>query len=130
MRPAIFYYDGDCGFCAAAVGVLRRLDWFRRVRWADFRVAAALPARAPAARLADEACLDDGGARPQWGFYAFRGLTLRLPALWPLAPLFWLPGFGRIGQPAYRWVARNRYRISRCCRTGPRGGTSGKSKIG
>ena len=114
MRPAVFYYDGECGFCRATVARLRRLDWRRRVQWTDFRTAGTLPADASWERLTAEACLDDGRHR-YWGFDAFRELARRLPLLWPLWALFRLPGAGVVGHPAYRWVARHRYRISRGC---------------
>lgn len=114
MRAAVFYYDGECGFCRGTVARLRRLDWRRRVQWSDFRTAGTLPADASWERLTAEACLDDGRHR-YWGFDAFRELARRLPALWPVWALFRLPGAGVAGHPAYRWVARNRYRISGGC---------------
>ena len=56
------------------------------------------------------------------GFYSFRMLTLRLPALVPLAPLLWFPGISLLGVPLYRWIARNRYCISTCLKQTPKSG--------
>ncbi len=60
------------------------------------------------------AYLDTGRGRLHRGYYAFRMLTLRLLPLLPLAPIFWFPGVVPAGVAAYGWIARNRYRISRC----------------
>ena len=43
------------------------------------------------------------------GFFAVRRLSLRLPLLWPIAPLVWVPGMGWLGQRAYDGVANRRY---------------------
>ena len=48
------------------------------------------------------------------GFFAIRELLLRLPLTAPIGALMLLPGVSMAGVPAYRWVARNRYRISGC----------------
>ena len=42
------------------------------------------------------------------GFFAFRALAGRLPALWPLVPILYLPGVPFIGTRIYAGVARNR----------------------
>ena len=127
-RPWTFYYDGECGFCTASVSLLARADLLGKVRWTDFRGLPELPAGLTREQLDKAAYLQIGIApafpAPQEereirlfeGFYAFRMLTLRLPPLFPLIPLLWTPGINRLGEAAYSWVARNRYRISRRCR--------------
>ena len=66
------------------------------------------------AALDRSAYLRTGKGRLHEGFHGFKMLTLRLLPLVPLAPLFWLPGMNFLGAPTYRWIARNRYRISAC----------------
>lgn len=113
----VFYYDGDCGFCRAAVRLLARLDFGRRVQWTDFRGLTAPPPELSWGDLAAAAYLERPGTGQRYrGFYAFRMLTLRLPPLWVLTPPLWLPGTHWLGERAYQWVARNRYRISGCGR--------------
>ncbi len=58
------------------------------------------------------AYLYTGKGRLHEGFDGFKTLTLRLLPLVPLAPLFWFPGVKLLGVPIYRWIAKNRYRIS------------------
>ena len=119
--PWTFYYDGDCAFCAASVRALAAVDLFRRVAWTDFQALPQPPGGLSWKDLDRAAWLQtlpagpDAPPRLYRGFYAFRMLSLRLPPLLPLAPLLWLPGVPRLGEAAYRWVAANRYRISRGC---------------
>ena len=120
----MFYYDGNCGFCLRWVNRLRRLDRAGRVSWVAFQSLPEPPRGVTWNDLKRAAYLDtrpDTGAGPlHEGFYAFRQLSRRIPLLFPLAPLFWLPGMGRLGQPVYRWIAANRYRLS-CRRPSVRG---------
>ncbi len=45
------------------------------------------------------------------GFFAFRRILRESPLMWPLIPLFYLPGRGIVGPRVYAWVARNRRRF-------------------
>ena len=109
-----FYYDGNCGFCSRVVAALSKTDWRNRVAWIPLQSLSALPAGLTLADLEQAAYLDTGQGRLHRGFFAFRVLSIRLPLLFVLAPLLWFPGIAPLGVAVYRWVARNRYRISRC----------------
>ncbi len=108
------YYDGNCGFCTRVVRGLSRIDFFRRVQWIPFQSLEELPRGLSWEDLDRSAYLDTGRGGLHEGFYSFRMLTLRLLPLVPLAPVFWFPGMNLLGTVVYRWIARNRYRISRC----------------
>ena len=110
----VFYYDGDCRFCTRAVRVLALLDFFGWVDWVPFQSLETPPVGLSWEDLDRAAYLDTGTHRLHEGFDAFRMLTLRLVPLLPLLPVLWLPGMRLLGVPAYRWVARNRNRISNC----------------
>ncbi|MDE2938652.1 MAG: DCC1-like thiol-disulfide oxidoreductase family protein [Chloroflexota bacterium] len=124
----VVYYDGECGFCTLSVRALALADFFRVVTWTSYQeldeppsglawedldAAAYLEVRKGSSQSGDG---PEEERRLYQGFYAFRMLTLRLPPLMPLAPLLWLPGVNRLGESTYKWVAANRYRISRSCR--------------
>jgi predicted DCC family thiol-disulfide oxidoreductase YuxK len=117
-RRACVLYDGQCAFCRKSVAILRRLDWLRRLRYADARDPAGLPdhARAVASeRLLEEMhLLTPEGGRVYHGFGAFRWMAWRLPLLWPLAPFLYVPGVPWLGQRLYLWVARNRFHLVPC----------------
>ena len=101
--PWVFYYDGECGFCIRWVRVLGRMDRAGRVSWVAFQSLDSPPRGIGWEDLKRSAYLDSDplarAADLHEGFFAFRRLTLRIPALLPLAPLFWLPGMGWLGKP-------------------------------
>jgi predicted DCC family thiol-disulfide oxidoreductase YuxK len=105
-----FYYDGDCALCRRSVSILARLDVLKRMRWQAYQSLDAPPDGLTWADLDQQAYIWNG-RHIEGGFYAFRRLSLLLPLLWSLAPLFWLPGVDRLGQMAYRLIARNRSRL-------------------
>jgi predicted DCC family thiol-disulfide oxidoreductase YuxK len=111
-------YDGQCAFCVKSIDLLRRLDWLRRLTYSDARQTQNLPVREPPldpGRFLEEMhLLLPGGDRLLHGFRAFRWIAWRLPLLWPIAPLLYLPGMSVIGQRAYLWVARHRFQLIPC----------------
>ncbi len=111
----VFYYDADCRLCTRLVRLLSKADVLRRITWAPYQALETPPPGISWEDLERAAYLVDGGrGRHYEGFYAFRMLTVRLPLLAPLAPIFWFPAMGLAGAVVYRWVARNRYRIFGC----------------
>lgn len=114
-RQWTLYYDGDCGICTLLVRWLSRLDFFRRTRWTAYQTLEHPPAGLTWTDLSRSAYLESDGGRLYEGFYAFRMLALRLVPLLPLAPVLWMPGLHLLGVAIYRWVARNRYRLSASC---------------
>jgi predicted DCC family thiol-disulfide oxidoreductase YuxK len=116
-RRAQVLYDGHCAFCRRSVALLRRLDWLGRLAYADARDPAQRPAGValdPDRLLEEMHVLSADGRRVYHGFAALRWLAWRLPLLWPVAPLLYLPGVPALGQRLYLWVARNRFRLVPC----------------
>lgn len=109
-----FYYDGYCGLCRGAVKCLDRLDFGRRVAWIPFQSLEEPPDNLSWEDLDRSAYLVAGQGERHDGFDAFRKCTLKMPSLWPLALIFWIPGIQAPGRLIYRWIAVNRYRLSRC----------------
>ena len=118
MRKASVIYDGECPLCQRSVAILKKLDGFGRLSYADARKPESLPVDAPPLdpkRLLEEMhVVTPDGARVYHGFKAFRWLAWRLPALWPLAPFLYIPGVPTIGQRVYLWVAKNRLQLVPC----------------
>ncbi len=112
------FYDGACAFCRKSIALLQRLDWRGRLAFVNFRDQDNPLLKAPVlaqARLVDEMhLLTPDGSRLYHGFGALRWLAWRLPALWLIAPFLYIPGVPALGQKAYLWVARNRFRIVPC----------------
>lgn len=120
-HPIAVLYDGSCRLCRRSAFVLALLDAFSHLRLVDFRDAAAKKKTAPhldesqldlamhilLPDLPGEASAKSGGS-VRTGFEAFRFLTWRLPALWPLMPLLYVPGVSHLGRVLYAWIAQNR----------------------
>jgi predicted DCC family thiol-disulfide oxidoreductase YuxK len=125
---AVVRYDRQCARCRKSVSLRKGLDWLGALTYADVRRPdPALVGRLPVPRdrlLEEMHLLTAGGREVYHGFRAFRWMAWRLPLLWPLVPLLYLPGAAAVGQRAYLWVARNRFRLVPChggvCKLGSR----------
>lgn len=126
---ALVLYDGDCGFCVSSVARLRRLDWLGRLRYANARDPLVL-ARHPQVdshKAMERLHVVPPAGRPVLeGFHAFRWLAGRLPALWPLWPLLWVPGVPAMGTRTYDLVARKRFGLGSCPKESRRGERDGR----
>lgn len=115
---ALLLYDGQCPLCRRSVAILTKLDWLRRLDCRDARDEANIPPFEPPlnpVRLLEEMHLvTPDGRRVYHGFGAFRWMAWRLPLLWLMAPLLYLPGVPRLGQRVYLLVARNRFQLVPC----------------
>jgi predicted DCC family thiol-disulfide oxidoreductase YuxK len=104
-------YDGRCGFCVRSMAWLLAFDGLGQIRIRDFRVDPSAAVGDARLEQALYLVLPDGRTLP--GFEAYRHAVLRVPGLWWLVPLFYIPGLSRLlGRPIYDWVAANRSRLS------------------
>jgi predicted DCC family thiol-disulfide oxidoreductase YuxK len=104
-------YDGDCGICTKLAGFVRR-----RLRPdAEVRASQELDlARygVTAAECAEALQLVTASGRVYAAQDAVARLLLVSGVLWrPLGRVLLLPGVNQLAGVAYRWVARNRYRL-------------------
>ncbi len=110
-EPVVVLFDGRCGFCKRSILTLSMMDWLRRLQFSSYHDPDNKKRYAP--DLSHETLnkemhvrLRDGSYKK--GFFAFRALTWHLPALWPLAPLLYIPGVSVIGSAAYTYIADHR----------------------
>jgi predicted DCC family thiol-disulfide oxidoreductase YuxK len=117
-NPAVVLYDGACPLCQRSVAILKRLDWRRKLAYQDARDVAHLPETAvpldPNRLLQEMHLVTPNRKKVYAGYRAFRWMAGRIPLLWPIWPLLFLPGIPWIGQRVYRWVAKNRYNLVSC----------------
>jgi predicted DCC family thiol-disulfide oxidoreductase YuxK len=113
----VVLFDGGCPICRRTVRTLQRLDWFRRLQFADAtnptnreRVAPGLTASAAMQQM----YVVDPHGRRHGGYDAQVRLARELPALWPFWLVGGLPGVRQIGTAVYRHVAANRQRHGHC----------------
>ncbi|HJZ58779.1 MAG TPA: DUF393 domain-containing protein [Gemmataceae bacterium] len=115
---AVVLYDGMCPLCQRSVRLLKRLDWLGMLHFQDARDTAHLPPceqpLEPARLLEQMHLVTPDRKHAHAGYAAVRWMSWRLPLLWPVAPLLYLPGMPRLGDRLYRWVARNRFNLVPC----------------
>ena len=115
MNRHIVLYDDECPLCTFQMKVLTWLDWLN--------VAALVPLSSDRAREAAPQ-LDRETLRAAMhvitskgkihrGARCIRFLALRMPLLFPLGLLLWVPGVIWIAEHVYQLIARNRYLLSR-----------------
>jgi predicted DCC family thiol-disulfide oxidoreductase YuxK len=107
-------YDGECGLCRQAVGLLKRWDREQALRFVPFqdgpavaRFGIALPALAAAMHLV----LPDG--RVYAGADAAPELLRLFPGKRWLAWLFRVPGVPPLARLSYAWIAARRHCLVR-----------------
>jgi predicted DCC family thiol-disulfide oxidoreductase YuxK len=110
----VVVYDGNCGICTSQVKRLPFWDSRKSLAYMslhDPEVQRRWPDATPE-RLQQEMLIVDSQSRRHWGPEAIRYLTRRLRRLWWAAPFAYFPGSMLLWRPLYRWIARNRYRLS------------------
>lgn len=104
-------FDGDCGFCTASVGVIRR--WIRpacdiqpwqRTDIASFNLSPA--------ECTQAVQFVDAERRVSSGSRAFMAMLRTGPVPWPVAGIIGdLPGVAWVADRTYRWIATNREKL-------------------
>ena len=111
-------FDGECPFCRKTISLLKRLDWLQQLTFQNCRETERLPKTSPPldpARMIEEMHLVTPDHKAVYsGFKAFRWIAGRIPLLWALVPLMYLPGIPALGQRAYLWIAKNRFNLVPC----------------
>ena len=109
----VVIYDGDCNFCRKQV---QRLHWFAQGKLAfislhDPRVKEICP-NLSHQQLMKQMYVITSDFDQYGGAAAVRYLSTRLPRLWLVAPLMYIPFSLPLWQYLYDWVARWRYSIA------------------
>jgi predicted DCC family thiol-disulfide oxidoreductase YuxK len=114
----IVLYDGACKFCCKSIALLKKLDWLGKIDYADARDESGplmqIPEIAAAPLLEQMHVWDPRTRKLRGGFPSIRWMAWRVPAMWPVAPLLYLPGMTWLGQRVYLEIARRRFQIIPC----------------
>ena len=117
-RKSTVLFDGLCAFCMSSVAILTRLDWLHRFKYHDCRDTTTLQfknSELDAARMLEQMhIVAPDGERVLSGYAAVRWIACRIPLLWPIVPILFLPGMTRLGQRIYLEIARRRFRLMPC----------------
>jgi predicted DCC family thiol-disulfide oxidoreductase YuxK len=117
-RQAVILFDGECPMCRQTTAILRRLDWLKKLRFHNCRDTAGIPANSAHLEadrmIAEMHVLAADRKSALSGYRAVRWICGRVPVLWPLYPLMFVPGMPKLGQRIYLWIARNRFQLVPC----------------
>jgi predicted DCC family thiol-disulfide oxidoreductase YuxK len=109
-------YDGACGFCSRWVRLWKKIVERRRFVLKDLQSAAVDGSlNIPTENLLDDIRVLTRSSEVISGADAYLYVARRIWWAWPFYAVFRLPGFNWVLWRVYRWVNRNRYRISRHC---------------
>ena len=108
---AVLVFDGHCGICRQVIAGLRTIDVFRRIEFVSAMDRAELRQRGidhlnESALVTEMHLVVD--QRIFTGFAAYRRLAARIPGLWPLLAVAYLPPVPALGEKIYRSVADRR----------------------
>lgn len=109
--PDTVYYDADCRFCSGGVSLLSRAGVLGEVDWTPIQ-SGSRPEGVTDEDLNRSMHLETASGVYS-GFDAVKRIALRIPILWPLALISWLPGMGSLGSQGYAIIAHNRRRLSK-----------------
>lgn len=106
----IVLYDDQCAFCISQTRLLRRLDWFGAFRFQGISDPPSLEL-VPNVKREDLSaaihCVTKDG-KVYRAARCFRFLAMRIPLLFPLAIVMWIPGMIWVAEKIYARIARNR----------------------
>jgi predicted DCC family thiol-disulfide oxidoreductase YuxK len=115
--PYLVFYDTFCPICRRSRFFLEQFDLAERLSFRDIHDREQMSREAPGVsyrRALSEMIVRTPSGAIYGGFDAFRATARVLPGLWPLLPLLYVPGVRWVGRKLYGWIARNRYRLTKC----------------
>ena len=110
-------FDGGCPVCRRTARTLHRLDWLKRLQFADATDAARRERLAPGLAEADilvEMFVVDPAGRRFGGYDGFLRIARVIPLMWPFLLIGSVPGIRQLGHAMYRTIAAKRVRRGRC----------------
>jgi len=109
----ILFYDSDCGFCHYSVRIIKRLDIYSRITFADSNFNGDKPADFEKLNSMT-AILYNQNSKQQWiKHQAFGKIMILLPFGFLLGWIFFVPGFSMLFEKIYDVIGKNRASISR-----------------
>ena len=111
-KKYILFYDSDCGFCHYSIRIIKRLDVFHRMIFADASYSKDKPENFDNLRQVT-AILYDKETNKWWTKHeAFGKILLLVPFGFILGWIFFIPGLSKLFSFIYDYIAKNRIIIS------------------
>jgi predicted DCC family thiol-disulfide oxidoreductase YuxK len=109
----IALYDGTCSLCKETKRIFKKLDWLDKVEWISLQEYEKMPGSLSFSRqdLRKELHLITPSGNVKKGYSAVRRLLLLFPASFLISTFLYLPFTELLGDPAYKWIAKNRQKF-------------------
>lgn len=105
-------YDEKCSLCQTSKKWFMKLDWLHKVSWVSLQEyeKEEHPLFLNRSDLRKELHIILPSSHLLRGFYAIRRLLLCFPITFLVAFFLYLPLMPLIGNPIYKWIAKNRHK--------------------
>jgi predicted DCC family thiol-disulfide oxidoreductase YuxK len=109
----IALYDGTCSLCKETKKIFKKLDWLNRVEWISLQEYEKRPGSFSFSRqdLRRELHIITPSGSVKKGYSAIRRLLFLFPASFLMSLLLYLPLTPMLGDPIYKWIAKNRHKF-------------------
>lgn len=115
QKKRMVLYDAKCLLCAKAKTSLKKWDWLDRVQWVslqEYEEKGKTPFQAVELRKEIHLLIKNAQEEKVLkGFLAMRAIFLQMPLTFILGLICYIPGAHIVGDPLYKWIAKNRHRF-------------------
>lgn len=113
MTKPIVLYDETCYLCRQSKKIVKKIDWLHIFNWESLQT---YEKNYPLTKEKKQAIKEElhvitPKRQQKVGYQSIRYILLRCPPTFLLGLLLYIPKSHVIGDPIYRWVAKNRYRL-------------------
>ncbi|MRH44791.1 DUF393 domain-containing protein [Aquibacillus halophilus] len=113
MNQATVLYDETCYLCQQSKKIIQLIDWLRVFEWQSLQTYSGnhILTDEQLSEMEGEIHLITKKDSVLVGYFAVRYILLRCPITVIIGLLMYIPKSPKVGVPAYRWVAKNRYQL-------------------
>jgi predicted DCC family thiol-disulfide oxidoreductase YuxK len=112
FREINLIYDDDCGFCKRSLRIVKRFDFFNKIVLTPSYKIKTNEFGLDNERLLAEMSGVDENSEVYYGADAFEQVFSRIFVFWPIAILMKVPFVIFIARAIYKWIAKNRSKLS------------------
>ncbi|MEH7389043.1 thiol-disulfide oxidoreductase DCC family protein [Bacillus sp. JJ1474] len=111
----IALYDETCSLCKESKQFFEKIDRFHKVSWVSLQEYEKTRHSIPFDKISlrRELHIISSGGKVRKGYDAIRYLLLLTPPLNLLGLCLYFPAMSFVGNPLYKWVAKNRHKFFR-----------------
>ena len=108
----IALYDKTCSLCKESKRIFQKVDWFKQIKWISLQeYGENIRVKIDSKSLRREIHIITPSGKILKGFYAIRYLFVHFPVTSLFGILLYIPFAPIIGEPVYRFIAKNRHRF-------------------